>query len=112
MKTAAAVDAFAALGQETRLAVFRALVVAGPEGLSAGALAEHVGSSPSRLTFHARLLERVGLVTIRREGRQVIYSANFRAMGRLVDFLAQDCCGGHPEVCRPLKKSQARRKGK
>ena len=108
MKTSTAVTAFAALGQEVRLAIYRALVAAGPGGMAAGAVAEKAGTSPSGLTFHITHLQRAGLVRSQRSGRQILYSADFTAMGDLVDFLTRQCCGGHPEVCRPLGKTKKR----
>lgn len=91
---------FAALAHDTRLSIYRLLVEVGPEGLAAGHIADKIGVSASSLTFHVAHLERCGLVTMRRAGRSVIYSADFGAMVALVDFLSQKCCGGHPEVCR------------
>lgn len=97
-----AVAALAALAQETRLAVFRMLVGAGPEGLTAGAVAGQAGVPPSTLSHHLATLERAGLVHSERESRLVRYRADFPAMRRLIDFLTDDCCGGHPELCGPF----------
>ncbi|MBW3566376.1 MAG: metalloregulator ArsR/SmtB family transcription factor [Proteobacteria bacterium] len=108
MKSRNATNAFAALGHETRLALYRRLVKAGPAGVGAGDLADVLGISPSSLTFHVAQLERADLVASRREGRRIIYTADFGAMGEVVDFLTQECCGGHPEVCGVLKKSRSR----
>jgi len=107
MKANAAVQALAALAQDTRLAAFRALVVAGPDGLSAGALSEALAVPPPTLSFHLKELERAGLVAARRESRHVIYTAAFGAMQALRGFLTQDCCGGHPDVCAPLQAAAA-----
>jgi DNA-binding transcriptional ArsR family regulator len=97
-----ALDAFAALSQETRLRIVRLLVAAGPEGLSAGVIGEAMdGASSSRMSFHLSHLEHAGLVGSRREGRSIIYSATFPALSGLVEFLMRDCCQGHPEVCIP-----------
>ena len=97
-----ALDAFAALSQETRLRIVRLLVTAGPEGLSAGAIGEAMdGASSSRMSFHLGHLEQAGLVASRREGRSIIYSAAYPALSALVEFLMRDCCQGHPEVCNP-----------
>lgn len=104
MKQNIAVDAFSALGHDTRLDIYRALVEAGPAGIPASDIAARLDIRPSNLTFHIGLLRRTGLVRSRREGRWVIYSADFGVMGELVDFLTQQCCGGHPEVCMPLRK--------
>ena len=106
MKPRIATNAFAALGHETRLLLYRHLVKVGAAGIGAGDLADVLEISPSSLTFHVAQLERVDLVVSRREGRRVIYSADFGAMGELVDFLTQECCDGHPEVCGVLKKSR------
>ena len=94
-----AVAAFAALGQEHRLRIVRALVTAGPNGLSAGALAGEVGVSGTNLSFHVKELSRSGLIQSRREGRSIIYSAAYPALSGLIEFLMRDCCQGHPEVC-------------
>lgn len=96
-----ALDAFGALSQQTRLQMVRALVVAGPAGLPAGAVAEEVGASSSSASFHLANLERSGLVRSRREARSIIYSANFEGLSGLVEFLMRDCCSGHPEICGP-----------
>lgn len=102
MKEKQARDAFAALSQETRLRIVRLLVKAGPEGLAAGAIGEAMdGSSSSRMSFHLSHLEQAGLVTSRREGRSILYSAAYPALSALVEFLMRDCCQGHPEVCAP-----------
>jgi len=101
MEQAQALDAFAALSQETRLMMIRALVRAGPEGLAAGAVAEAVGASSSGASFHLAHLERAGLVQSRREARSILYTASFPALSELVAFLLQDCCQGHPEICTP-----------
>lgn len=97
MKHQTASGAFAALGHETRLLLYRRLVQAGPVGVAAGDLADALGISPSSLTFHVAQLERASLVASRREGRRNIYSADFGAMAELVDFLTQECCGGTPK---------------
>lgn len=96
-----ALVAFGALSQETRLKVIRMLVVAGPSGISAGSIAEKMDVSPSNVSFHLKELERAGLITQQRESRSIIYSANYEALGGLVRFLMEDCCGGHPEICAP-----------
>jgi len=96
-----ALDAFGALSQATRLQMVRTLVLAGPEGLAAGAVGEAVGASSSSASFHLSHLERAGLVQSRREARSIIYSANFDGLAGLVEFLMRDCCQGRPEVCAP-----------
>jgi len=99
MELAAAAKALDALGHESRLATFRALVQAGPEGLAASRVAEAVGISPSALTFHLKELALSNLVTSRQEGRFVIYAAQFETMNSLLGFLTENCCGGKP--CTP-----------
>lgn len=96
-----ALAAFAALAQEHRLRLVRRLVVAGPEGLAAGRVAEAVGVSASSASFHLKELEQAGLVQARREGRSIVYSAAYPALSGLVAFLMKDCCQGRPEVCAP-----------
>lgn len=97
-----AVDALGALAHETRLAVFRLLVKAGPEGMIAGAIAEHQGVPPSTMSHHLSTLERAGLVQSERESRLIHYRADFPGMRRLLMFLMQDCCQGAPEMCGDL----------
>jgi ArsR family transcriptional regulator, arsenate/arsenite/antimonite-responsive transcriptional repressor len=96
-----ALEAFAALSQETRLRIVRLLVKAGPAGLPAGAIGEAMDASSSRISFHLNHLEQAALVQSRREGRSIIYSAAYPSLSGLVDFLMRDCCQGHPEVCAP-----------
>ena len=100
VKPISAANAFNALGHVHRLNIYRLLVEAGPEGLAASELAAKLDLSASNLTFHVASLERASLERSRREGRWIIYSADFVAMGDLVDFLTQKCCKGNPEVCR------------
>lgn len=96
-----ALIALGALSQETRLKIIRMLVVAGPDGLAAGTVAERADVSPSNISFHLKELERAGLVTQQRESRSILYSARFDALGGLVRFLMEDCCAGNPEICAP-----------
>lgn len=97
-----AVDALGALAHETRLGVFRMLVKAGPEGMIAGAIAEHCRVPPSTMSHHLATLERAGLVQSERESRLIHYRADYAAMRRLLTFLMQDCCQGAPEMCGDL----------
>lgn len=97
-----AVDALGALAHETRLAVFRRLVKAGPDGMIAGAIAEHQGVPPSTMSHHLATLERAGLVRSERESRLIHYRADYAAMRRLLAFLMQDCCQSEPEMCADL----------
>jgi DNA-binding transcriptional ArsR family regulator len=101
MKDANALAALAALSQENRLAVFRLLVQAGPDGLPAGQVAEALDIAPNALTFHFDRLRSAGLVTVRREGRSMIYAAQFETMNALLGFLTEKCCQGAPEKCAP-----------
>lgn len=104
MKSKLAVSALAALAHEGRLAAFRILVKAGPNGIAAGDLAHRLKTPPSSLSTNLMLLAHAELVRSRREGRSIIYSANFDAMAHLLGFLIEDCCNGAPQVCAPLAK--------
>ena len=97
--TKTAVEKPGALAQETRLKVVRALVGAGPEGMSAGDIRKTVGGSATALSFHLKELAGAGLVTSRRDGRRIVYTMAFEAMGALLDYLMDDCCQGRPEIC-------------
>jgi ArsR family transcriptional regulator, arsenate/arsenite/antimonite-responsive transcriptional repressor len=94
MRTNNVIKALGALAQEHRLAVFRLLVQAGPDGLAAGALAETLGIPPSSMSFHLAQLGHAGLVNQRRQSRSIIYSADYAAMGRLLAYLTENCCAG------------------
>jgi len=113
MDASQAVQALGALAHDTRLALFRMLVERGPDGLSAGVIAERLGVPPSSLTFHVQHLHRAGLITQRRLSRQLIYAADFAAMNGLVGFLTENCCGrgaaGCAPVCRPQTDAAAAR---
>src|SRR5438105_15730662 len=113
MEKTDAVSALAALAQNNRLDVFRLLVRAGPEGMPAGAVAIALKLAPNTLTFHFDRLRDAGLVTVRREGRSMIYAARFETMNALLGFLTENCCRGRP--CAPAKRhtsSAARQKEK
>jgi ArsR family transcriptional regulator len=99
MKTNDIVTALAALAQASRLAIFRALVQAGPDGLAAGKISELTQTAPSSLTFHLKELVHADLVSSRAQGRFVIYTANFFTMNAVLAFLTQNCCAGQPELC-------------
>ncbi len=101
METKPAVEAFAALAHETRLAAFRLLMVEGPEGLAAGVIAERLGAAASTLSFHLAHLERARLLVARRLGKQVLYAVDQTGTRDLIDFLTRDCCGGNPALCAP-----------
>jgi ArsR family transcriptional regulator, arsenate/arsenite/antimonite-responsive transcriptional repressor len=92
MKKADAVVALAALAQDNRLHVFRLLVQAGPEGVAAGEIADKLGISASNMTFHLDRLRNAGLISVRREGRSMIYAARYESMQAPVDFLTENCC--------------------
>lgn len=104
MDSSHAAQAFAALGQATRLDVMRALLAAGPSGLAAGDLAGRVGVPPSTLSFHLRALEAAGLAGATRQGRSLLYAARLAALRELLAFLAESCCGGEPERCGDLHR--------
>lgn len=97
-----AVDALSALAHGHRLAVFRLLVRAGAEGMPAGEIAREIGILPNTLSTHLTILGHAGLLRSRREGRSVIYSADYDGMRDLLSFLVADCCGGRAEICVPL----------
>ena len=101
MEIETAVKSLSALGEPTRLGIFRRLVEAGPDGLVVGRLAEHFSVSAGALSFHLKTLSQAGLIGSRREGTFIRYRANFEAMNALVAYLTENCCGGHPERCAP-----------
>lgn len=100
MKTNDALAALAALSQESRLAVFRLLVQAGPEGMAATKIADALAIGATSLSFHLKELTHAQMVVPLRQGRSIIYSANFDTMNDLLGFLTENCCGGNP--CSPL----------
>lgn len=102
MDVKTAVESLESLAHETRLGVFRLLVQAGPRGLSAGDIADRLGALQNTMSSHLHKLGRAGIVHSRREGRHVIYSANFAALSSLIVYLMEDCCGGSAEVCEPV----------
>ena len=102
MESRAAVAGLSALGHEGRLAIFRLLVQAGPAGVAAGEIARRLDSLPNTLSANLNVLSHAGLIVSRREGRSIVYSADFAAMSGLLGFLMEDCCAGAPEICAPL----------
>ena len=94
--------ALSALGQETRLDVFRLLVRAGAEGMLAGEIGEALSVRQNTMSTNLAILFQAGLVTNRREGRAVRYFADMEGMRGLLGFLMEDCCGGRPELCQPV----------
>lgn len=99
VKTPQIIEALGALAHEHRLSIFRLLIERGPEGLPAGRIAERVGLVPSSLTFHLQTLQRAGLITRRRESRQLFYAADFTAMNGLVGYLTDNCCAESGAEC-------------
>ena len=102
VETIQAVGALGALAHDSRLAIFRLLVQAGPAGVSAGVIGEKLGLPPATLSFHLAHLARSGLASSRQDGRFVIYSVDFRNMNGLVEFLTDNCCGG--KSCAPARR--------
>lgn len=107
MEKSDAVAALTALAQDNRLDVYRLLVQAGPGGMAAGTVASAVAISPNTLTFHFDRLRQAGLITVRREGRSMIYTARLETMNALIAYLTENCCGGAPctpaAVCKPAR---------
>lgn len=101
METDLAIRGFAALAQGTRLEALRALVRAGPGGLSAGDLGAALDVPAPTLSFHLKELQGADLVQSRKDGRRVVYAANYGGVRGLVDFLMADCCQGDPRLCGP-----------
>ena len=97
-----ALSAFEALGQPTRLAVFRLLVQTGPDGLAAGDIALTLDLRPNTLSTHLSILSQAGLITASRAGRSIRYASDMQGLRALMSWLLQDCCGGKPETCGPI----------
>jgi DNA-binding transcriptional ArsR family regulator len=104
MDATAAVSALSALAHAGRLDVFRLLVKAGADGMASGEIARATGHVPQTLSGNLNILGHAGLVSSRREGRSIIYTADYARMTSLLGFLMEDCCGGVPEICAPLAK--------
>ena len=102
MKSKTAIDALSALAHEGRLNAFRMLVKAGPDGMPAGDIARKLDVPPNSLSANLNILSHAGLVESRRDGRSIIYSANYERMTQLLSYLMEDCCNGAPEICAPL----------
>jgi len=102
-----ALDALSALAHETRLWAFRLLVQAGPQGLPAGEIADALGSRQNTMSSHLKILAEGGLIDSQRDGRSVVYKANYDTIRALVLFLMEDCCAGNNAVCRPVAESLA-----
>lgn len=99
MEKTDAIAALAALAQETRLDVFRLLVQAGVSGLPAGQIGERLNLASATLSFHLNQLRHAGLVTFRRDGRSLIYAAEYAAMNGLLAYLTENCCQGDTSAC-------------
>lgn len=102
MNLPSATATLSALAHEGRLAAFRLLVEAGPDGLSAGEIARRLDVLPNSLSANLNILSHAELVTSRRQGRSIIYAAAYPQMAALLAFLMQDCCGSRPEICAPI----------
>jgi DNA-binding transcriptional ArsR family regulator len=102
MEINTAVGQLAALAHDARLNVFRLLVKAGPQGLAAGEIARRLDTAANTMSAQLLALSNAGLIRARRDGRSIIYSVDFAAMGALLVFLTEDCCGGRSEICAPL----------
>ncbi|MEL7259081.1 MAG: metalloregulator ArsR/SmtB family transcription factor [Pseudomonadota bacterium] len=102
MDTSTALTAFQALSQETRLEAFRLLIKAGSSGLAAGDIAEACNTRQNTMSSHLAILTQAGLVQVKRNGRNMIYSAHVTGIQNLLGFLLEDCCGGNPQHCQPL----------
>jgi DNA-binding transcriptional ArsR family regulator len=102
MEIDSAVQALSALGQESRLRVFRLLVRRGPEGMPAGDIAEQLKVPANTMSSHLAVLSRAGLVASCKQGRSVIYAIDVVGTRKLLAFLVQDCCQGSPKICQPL----------
>jgi ArsR family transcriptional regulator, arsenate/arsenite/antimonite-responsive transcriptional repressor len=97
-----AVSALQALGQPARMAIFRLLAAAGPDGITAGDIAHQLDIKPNTLSGHLTILHHAGLVSPTRAGRNIRYAVNAPGLRRLLTWLLQDCCGGSPEICAPV----------
>ncbi len=102
MDKKAALAALAALGQETRLEVFRLLVQVGEQGVPAGEIASQLGTVQNTMSAHLKVLGHAGLVRAERDGRTIRYIADMTGFRDLLAFLMEDCCNGRPELCRPV----------
>lgn len=112
MESKTAVSSLGALAQESRLAIFRLLVEAGPQGLCVGDIASRLKLAPATLSFHLKELSHAGLVQSRQEGRFIYYAPDFEAMNALIAYLTDNCCGGEPcaVACAPEAIAAPKRK--
>jgi DNA-binding transcriptional ArsR family regulator len=102
MDTTSALANLSALAHEGRLSIFRLLVKAGPTGMAAGEIARKLDTQPNTMSAQLLVLSNAGLINARRDGRSIIYAADFDRMSDLLQFLTKDCCGGRAEICAPL----------
>jgi DNA-binding transcriptional ArsR family regulator len=107
MDKSRALSGLAALGQDTRLEVFRLLVRAGAKGVPAGEIASRLGAVQNTMSAHLRVLDHAGLVRAERDGRIVRYVAEMTGFRDLLAYLMEDCCNGSPELCRPVIQAVA-----
>jgi len=105
MESSLAIDRLSALAQPGRLAVFRLLVRAAPEGLPAGEIASRLGLAPNTLSAQLTILSQAGLIAGTREGRVIRYAAAADSIRDLIVYLMEDCCGGRPEICLPVQEA-------
>ena len=99
MESDQVVASLSALAQPTRLAIFRLLVVCGPQGMAAGEIAETLKVSAANLSFHFKTLSHAGLIASRQQGRFIYYTANFSQMNQMLTYLTENCCAGNPQAC-------------
>lgn len=109
MESKTALAALGALAHETRLELFRHLVTLGPAGMPAGALAARFDLPPATLSFHLKALSDAGLAVGTRDGRQIRYAADYRAMDALIGYLNDNCCAGDPASCVPNPRQRTTR---
>ncbi|RAZ91520.1 transcriptional regulator [Mesorhizobium hawassense] len=100
-----AIAALSALGQDTRLEVFRLLVRAGPDGLPAGEIGALLGAVQNTMSAHLKVLDHAGLVRAERDGRMIRYVVDMTGFRDLLAYLMEDCCNGKPELCQPVIKA-------
>jgi ArsR family transcriptional regulator len=112
METLSAAELLAALGHESRLAIFRLLVEAGPDGINAGGIGDQLGMPAATLSFHLAHLSRVGLIRGQKESRFIRYSADYSAMDELIHFLTNNCCQGNTCLPKTLAVNSAEKRNK
>tara|TARA_R110001592_G_scaffold288141_2_gene557067 strand:+ start:1673 stop:2014 length:342 start_codon:yes stop_codon:yes gene_type:complete len=105
MESITAINRLSALAQTNRLAVFRLLIKAGKSGMAAGEIARALALAPNTLSAQLNILSNAGLITRVREGRSILYAADFQSMGDLLVYLVEDCCNGNPDICVPIAEA-------